>query len=232
MQELFSGRLSPLTDTIGFLRFPTAMVAKEFVDWQSDIQRERGILFKENRINGDLLSTIKSILPLNSVETRRYLFIPTNSSWTAFLDNGHQGTDAFPPLSYLAEKLSCEAVWATYVPEGQADRYPATMLEIYGSRKTDFLNRIRSIALGFDGKKWTFSAEGEVQPFEDVQRYSERTINRRFTGEMLENYLAHMGIAAFSENFYIPNGEKAILVEKIGPIASTAREFALAEFRR
>jgi hypothetical protein len=130
-------------------------------------------------------------------------------------------------MSYLAEKLSCNAVRATYIPEGYDGRYPATIIEIFGPDKTDFLNSVRSVSVAFDGAKWAFSAQGEVQPFENVQKYADRVIKKRFTGEMLDAYLKHLGIVAFDESFYCPSGEKAILVSKAGPIAPAAREFSL-----
>jgi hypothetical protein len=183
----------------------------------------------ESRIHEGFQSEILRLLPLTSVERRRYLFIPTRSNWTAFLDNGHQGTDAFSHISYLAEKLKCEAVRVTFVPDDHSERYPATILEIFGSDKTDFLNRVRSISVAFDGRKWAFSAEGAVQSFEDIQRYTDRVLKNRFTGELLEAYLRHLGISAFDESFYSPNGEAAVFVEKVGPIAPASREFALTE---
>ena len=228
MIELFSGKFAPITDTIGFLRCDLETAVKAFLDWQGDIQSKRGVSLVDTRLSGSFMSDMNHLLPLTSVERRRYLFIPTKSNWTAFLDNGHQGTDAFSHISYLAEKLSCDAVRTTYIPEGYDDRYPATILEIFGPDKTDFLNSVRSISAAFYGAKWAFSAEGRVQPFEDVQRYSDRVLKKRFTGEMLEAYLNYLEIAAFDESFYSPKGERAILVSKTGPIAPAAREFALA----
>jgi hypothetical protein len=227
MNELFSGKLAPITDTIGFLRCEPEDAASYFVDWQTEIQIKRGVSVKSNRLSGDIIADMRKLLPLNNVEKRRFLFIPTRSNWTAFLDNGRQGTDTFPVMSYLAGKMSCAAVSETYVPEGYNTRYAATLFEMYGPEKTEFLNIVRSVGAGFDGAKWSFSATGEVQPFEDVQQYSNRVIKKRFTGEMLKEYLNHLEIAAFDESFYCPNGEPAILVEKFGPIAPAAREFGL-----
>jgi hypothetical protein len=229
MKELFSRKFAPITDTIGFLRCDSDRVAKAFLDWQSGIQNKRGVALVESKIQGELESEIRRLLPLTSVERRRYLFIPTRSNWTAFFDNGHQGTDAFSHISYLAEKLACEGIRVTFISDSQSEQYPATILEIFGPNKTDFLNRVRSISVAFDGRRWVFSAEGAVQPFEDIQRYTDRVMKNRFTSEMLEAYLEHLEIEAFDERFYGPNGEAAIFVEKVGPIAPAAREFGLAD---
>lgn len=227
MNELYSGKFAPVTDTIGFLRCRIEDVVNAFLDWQGGIQSKRGVSLADARLDGGFMSDIGRLLPLTSVERRRFIFVPTRSDWIAYLDNGHQGTDAFSHVSYLAEKLSCDAVRSTYIPEGYEGRYPATILEIFGPVKTDFLNSVRSISAALDGSKWTFSAEGQVQPFEDVGAYSNRTVRNRFTGDMLASYLNSLGIAAFEEGFYHPQGEKAILVSKTGPIAPAAREFEL-----
>lgn len=229
MQELFSGNLAPITDTIGFLRCDAARATRAFLDWQGGIQAKRGVTLVESRPQGDLGEVLQALLPLTSVERRRYLFVPTHSEWVAFWDNGHEGTDAFSAVSHLADVLSCDALRMTYVPEeGRGDRLPATVMEIFAPHKTDFLNILRAVSASFDGSKWAFSADGEVQPFEDVARYSERSIKKRFTGPLLETYLKALGIAAFDEGFYKTGEGSAVLLEKQGPIAPASRTFGLA----
>ena len=228
MNELLSGKFAPITDTIGFLRCGIDDAVSAFLDWQGDVQSKRGVSLDKTRLSGGFASDILRLLPLTSVERRRFLFVPTQSHWTAFLDNGHKGTDAFSHISYLAEKLSCIAVRSTYIPEECEGRYPATILEIFGANRTEFLNSVRSISVAFDGARWAFSAEGQVQPFENAEKYSDRVIKNRFTGEMLKVYLGYLGITAFDDKFYDSLSEKAVLVSKNGPIAPAAREFTLA----
>jgi hypothetical protein len=227
MTELLGGKLSPITNTIGFLRRNKADAVNEFALWQKDIQARRGVSIVTREVSGDLEAVIRQLLPLTSVERRRFLFIPTPSNWTAFIDNGHQGTDVFSPLSYLAEKLRCEAVRATAILDGGGKQYPATIFELFGPARADFLNYVRSVATAYDGRKWSFSAEGEVQPFEQVDRYADRSVQMRFTPEMLDSYLRSMQISAFEEEFYL--SEDATLVEKVGPIAPAAREYHLSD---
>ncbi|USQ94994.1 hypothetical protein [Caulobacter sp. RL271] len=170
-------------------------------------------------------------MPLTSVERRRYLFIPTRSDWTVFLDNGHQGTDAFSPLSYMAEKLSCEAVRATCAPGTRESSDLAVIWELYGPEVIDFSNTVRAVFVADDGNGLVFSESGEVQPYEDMGKYSSRLKRDRFTPQILDHYLRAVGIEAFDETFYQPEGQAAILVEKLGPIAPASREFQLADLR-
>ncbi|OWK30949.1 hypothetical protein [Sphingomonas mucosissima] len=227
MNELFGGRFAPITDTIGFLRCNPDRAVEAFLSWQGDVQSQRGVELEASTAQVDLSEALPKLLPLTSVERRRFLFVPTRSDWTAFVDNGHEGTDAFSHISYLAEQIGCDGVRATWVPEERPGQWPATVLELYGPEKTDFLNTIRSIAVSFDGSKWFFSADGEVQSFEEVSRYKERSIKKRFDGSLLDTYLRHLGISMFDESFFTPTGARTTLVEKFGPIAPAAQEFGL-----
>jgi hypothetical protein len=46
---------------------------------------------------------------------------------------------------------------------------------------------------------------------------------------MLSSYLKGLGIRAFEPDFYLPDREEAILIEKYGPMAPAAREFQLVD---
>ncbi|MGH6615873.1 hypothetical protein [Sphingomonas sp.] len=222
---LLDNRFSPVTNSIGFLKCDPDRAARAYMDWQAGIQAKRGVRLAQEPVSGPLLNALRSLLPLTSVETRRFLFLPTRSPWTAFLDNGHDGTDVFAPISFLAQQLGCEGIRATATPHAPEDRlFGATILEIYGPHKTEFLNYIRSVASTCDGYGWSFSAAGTVQPFEDPARYAQRKIQSRFTLEMLNAYLNAMGIDAFDMDFYLPDNRAAIRIEKIGPSAPAMRE--------
>ena len=228
MDDLFGGKLAPITNTVGFLRCDHSRASQAFLDWQQGIQEKRGVSVFRDTIQGNFAAELERLLPLTSVERRRYLFIPTKSDWTAFFDNGHQGTDAFSVMSYLAKTLSCNAVRATYIPEGRK-QYPAVMLEIYGPDPSYFLNYVRSVSTAFDGKKWTFATGGETLSFEQTEKYLNRSKKDRFTPEMLNAYLESLGISAYDETFYCHEGKEAFLVRKTGPLAPAAREFQLAD---
>lgn len=231
MKTLFDGKYAPITDTIGFIRCSPARAAEFFVGWQRPIQDKRGVSVDAKSIKGNLEASLRRLAPLTSVERRRYLFIPTRSNWTAFLDNGHQGTDAFSPLSYMAEKLSCEAVRATYDPGTRDSSDLAVIWELYGPHVVDFSNTVRAVFVADDGNGLIFSESGEVQPYEDVEKYSSRLKRDRFTPQMLDHYLRAVGIEAFDESFYQPEDQAAIFVEKFGPIAPASREFKLADLQ-
>jgi hypothetical protein len=131
----------------------------------------------------------------------------------------------------MAEKLSCEAVRATYDPGTRDSSALAVIWELYGPELVDFSNTVRAVFVADDGNGLIFSENGEVQPYEDVEKYSSRLKRDRFTPQMLDQYLRALGIGAFDENFYQPEDQAAILVEKFGPIAPASREFKLADLQ-
>lgn len=239
MRLLFNDRLAPITSTIGFLETPLAVGVEAFLRWQRSIHEPLGISFTQRPILGGLEPALLALLPLTSILRQRHLFLPTASPWIAFFDNGHQGTDAFSPMSYLAEQTGCRGMRVTAIPDtvqgefkGSRGRYGGLVLEVYGPDRTEFLNYVRSIALVNDGGRWVFEQSGSPFPFEDVERYAAPRRKERFTFGMLERYLQAMGLSPFDEAFYLPDpGDAAILIEKHGPQPAAIREFSLAEAR-
>jgi hypothetical protein len=102
MKELLDGRFAPITHSIGFIRCDRDVAANAYRRWQEIIQSKRNVTLSSRSVSGRLEDVLQSLLPLTSVEARRFLFVPTRSEWTAFLDNDHQATDVFSPLSFLA----------------------------------------------------------------------------------------------------------------------------------
>ncbi|PTS79862.1 hypothetical protein DBR17_11465 [Sphingomonas sp. HMWF008] len=167
---------------------------------------------------------LKELLPLTSVECRRFLFIPTHSEWTAFVDNGHQGTDAFATISYLAKKIECVGLRATDALPGRTQG--GTVFELYRPEDTDWLNIERAIsAIPTDGR-WAFSASGAMLSFERPEFYARRRIKDRFDSEILKQYLGDLGIDAFNPSFYVDEG---FLVEKVGTNAPNMQLFDLGD---
>lgn len=223
MIGLLDDRFVPLTDTIGFLRCPMEVAVAAFIKWQRAIQEERGVRLHERTVAGTFESLLRTLLPLTSVERRRFLFVSTNSDWTAFIDNGHHGTDAFPPISYLAQTIGCAGIRATDARPGTTQG--GTIFEMYGHELTDWLNIERAIyAVPTDGR-WSFGVSGTMLPFENPELYERKRIKDRFNSDMLNQYLREIGVLAFDAEFYRNEGT---LVEKIGVSAPGMQIFDLA----
>ena len=231
---LLEDRWAPVTSELGFLETDAEHAARAFAAWQGGLLAPRGIAVGVSPVPGTLEQTLSTLLPLNDAERRRHLFIPTRSPWTAYIDNGWQGTDAASAMSYMARTLGCRGMRVVAVPHTlrkDKGRYGAVMFELYGPRQTDWLNYLRTLYVSNDGGRWVFGQSGEPFPFEKLDRYQARKVRDRFTFEMLEEYLHHLGLSPFQEDFYLPQGAPAWLVEKTGPVVSAQKEYTLAQVR-
>lgn len=198
------GPFFPTTGEIGFLEAAQASVVDAFIEWRSKLAQ----MPVRRVIEGGLADGIRSLLPLTTVDRRRWVFFELGP-WTAFFDNGARGTDAGPVASYLAKTMGCRASRAVGVPDGDG-RYGATILELYGPERTEFLNYVRAISASNDGGRWRFDTSGTPQAFEDEAAYERRRIKDRFTPQMLSDYLRVMGINAFEPEAY----RTPVLVER------------------
>lgn len=231
--EMYGGEFTPITTEIGFLLADIDTVASFFLLWQKEIQKKRGVEVCAQSIAGGKLGELfTKLLPLTSVERRRYLFVPTNSSWTAYFDNGWMGADASSVVGYLSRKIGCKGVKIRYVPSSKdgkygagGRRYPAVVMEVYSSKEELGLNIERSLACVFDGRKWIFTQNGDVQSFENCDHYKNRLIKDKFTLEIMSDYLKSMGILAFSDEFYM--SDRGVLIEKFGPSANGVERYSL-----
>jgi hypothetical protein len=87
----------------------------------------------------------------------RYVLIETHSSWTAIFSNGLRVNDVGSPVAHLPTILKCRGLEISCVPD-RSDRhakdglqiYGAVVFTLYGSEKTDWLNRIRHVGVTKD----------------------------------------------------------------------------------
>ncbi|MCE9527553.1 MAG: hypothetical protein K8R36_16045 [Planctomycetales bacterium] len=236
--QLFDDRYAPITSEIEFLECDAKTAADAFQEWQRPIQSGRGVRINRQELNGCFPTKIECLLPLTSVERRRFLFMPTKSNWTACLDNGWRGNDV-SAVSHLSRAMRCRAIRADCVPHtmrktptGEIGRYGATIFELYAADSSggSFLSVQRSIFSANDGGRWKFGANEQPLDFEQLERYTARQIRDRFTSEMLDEYLRHFGIQFFSPDFYeLP--QPAYLISKEGPCAVGMKEYSLDEAR-
>lgn len=235
--QVFDDEFAPVFSEIGFLECDAAVAASAYMDWQSPIQAKRNVVLKSSNISGGLRDKILSLLPLTTIERRRALFLPTNSQWTAYLDNGALGTDAFSAVSYLAKLLNCRGVRSVSKSDVSEEKsksgrhqYGGTVLELYAPLPVpgSQLNTLRSIYAMNDGGRWEFGANGDVQEFEDMSHYKKRRIQDRFNADILAQYLSSLGIDVFSHQYY-ETPSPAHLVTKDGPSANGMASLTLAE---
>ena len=230
---LLEDRWAPVTSEMGFLETSAGHAARAFTAWQAGLRDERGTVLHMRPVSGSLEQFLSALLPLTSPEPRRYLFMPTRSPWTAFLENARGGTDASSAMAYMARTLGCRGMRVVAVPHtlrGNKGRYGAVMFEVFNPHQ-EGPRYLRALGASNDGGRWVFDESGEPFPFEKPERYQARRVKDRFTFDMLKEYLHHLGLAPFDEGFYLPQGEPAWLVEKTGPVYPHHKEYTLAQVR-
>ena len=233
---LLEDRWAPVTSTMGFLELEAQQAAQAFATWQRGLVASEAFTFEVRPVSGTLEQVLSSLLPLTSGERqRRYLFIPTRSGWTAYVNSVWTGTDASSPISYMARRLSIRGLRVVAVPHtlrGNQGRYGAVMLDVFGPEQPGKIhNYVRALGASNDGGRWVFDQSGEPFAFEQLEKYQERRVRDRFTFEMLKDYLGHLGLSPFEEDFYLPPGTRAWLVQKTGPLTTVGREYTLEEVR-
>jgi hypothetical protein len=233
---LLEDRWAPVTSEMGFLELGAEQAAQAFATWHRGLMISRGLTVEVLPVTGTLEQVLSSLLPLTSGEgQRRYLFIPTRSAWTAYVESGWTGTDAASPMSVMARKLSIRCLRVVAVPHtlrGDKGRYGSVMLDVFGPEQPGKIsNTVRVVEVANDGGRWVSVQSGEPFPFEQVEQYQARRVRDRFTFEMLKDSLRHLGLAAFEEDFYMPPGSCAWLIQKTGPFTTVGREYTLEEAR-
>jgi hypothetical protein len=229
---LLDDRWAPVTSEMGFLELDVEQTTRAFAAWQERLLAPEGVTVASRPITGSLEQVLSSLLPLTDSETQRDLFIPTRSAWTAYVDNAYRGTDAASIMRYMARTLGCRGLRVVAVPHTlrkDKGRYGAVMLSVYGPHETAGLNDVRTLGVSNDGGRWVFDQFGKPFPFEKLEQYQARRVRDRFTFEMLKEYLRHLGLSPFEEDFYLPEGTPARLVEKTGPLVRARKEYSLAQ---
>jgi hypothetical protein len=208
MKALLDNLFAPITFHVGFVECRFDQLARAFTVWQEEIDEKLGTRTETSHSSASLPDALLKLEPLTT-PLDRYLLIETRSAWTAVFSNGLSVNDVFSPVSYLPTLLGCRGLEVTSIPDrsdnGKKDGlqvYGALVFGLYGSKTTDWLNRIRRIAVTKDVNGWEFSADGEIQPYERAENYRKRNAVDRFTVDMLESYCGALGIEVFEARFY------------------------------
>lgn len=208
MKALLENRFAPITWTYGFVESSFAEFSGAFIKWRQDLDTKFGTQTEGHHFPGSLPEALLRLEPLTTPQDR-YLLIETRSGWGAIFSNGLSGNDVHSPVSYLPTVQKRRGLEVVCVPDRSDQKakdalrtYGATVFNLYGPEKTDWLNRIRHVGVVNDVRGWEFAAAGEIQPYEKPENYKKKKIVDRFTPEMLESYCAALEIRLFDADFY------------------------------
>ncbi|MEM9221466.1 MAG: hypothetical protein AAGB11_03565, partial [Pseudomonadota bacterium] len=123
-----------MTHTVGLIESDMVSAASEFHLWQNEVFRKSGTRISDIEVtNIPLESALNSLLPLTTPVRTRYIFLETNSSWTAFFDNGRMGTDASTTMAVLAGRLHCRGMRVTFTEQSKVREGNKTKILRYGA---------------------------------------------------------------------------------------------------
>lgn len=238
---LFSERLAPITTSMGFIEVDIDGIVERFSSWRRNLVAgtDPKAKVEVTEVSGELESVLKSILPFQRIQSNRFLFIPTDSKWTAYIGNRYRGTDP-SAIRYMAKLIGCRSLWMAAIPHTlqnrgvpRIGRQGALIFELYGPECKDLSNLIRSIRLENNAGRWEFTTMGKPQPFEDPKQYRAKKISERFSFDLFSKYLNSLGIFPFSSDYYLPSGSgPAFIVEILGSKRRLGANISLKRARR
>jgi hypothetical protein len=239
-RPLLDGQYRPMTDTICLLECSAKRAAEAFHEWRVRTYARDGRKLHIQPIQRPNLETaLDELLPLVT-RTNRWLFLDTTSEWCAYFANWWVGTDSTPVAPLAGKRCGCRGIRATSTPNIPMKKvgnewfgnYGAEILEVYRSGWTEIGNTERSICAMNDGGRWSFDTYGEPYDFENIEAYAAKRKRDRFTHNMLDSYLRHLGIDAYNGSFYRPNGRcSGFLLNIQGTPFPDQREYSLDGLR-
>lgn len=221
---LYNGQYAPIFERVGAIKAPIEDVVKAFVDWAEPQVIKKGNNLSIKRIKGCLEDAFIDLQPMFYPE--KHVFIPAQNGFTFFTDNRPTAESGRIRILSEALKLPLYHIWANYKIEGK-------QINGWGGGMFDYsmgFKIIRSVSLLKD-LKWDFHQMGEPFPFEELERYNEKLARNRFTPDMLERYCQQVGIDFFNEDFYMPSGSEAIIIETVRPPFPNEKSLTLEEVR-
>lgn len=221
MKLLLNDEFAPITRQIGFLQADHQAIASAFLGWMAEGIRKDEV-HHQRPVEGSIRDVLSSLLPLSD-HRRRFVMVPTASSWTAYFDNGWKGTDSMSWVSYMsAKRLMCRGVRIVAQPktlrgEGKDEQgsMGSLIFEVFGPEKPDWFSVIRSIGVINYWGRWKFETGGTPLPFEKSEHYQAKRVRDRFPEALFHEYLAALDLYPFDEDFYTPPDKPpAILNER------------------
>lgn len=210
--RLLEGNWGPITQAVGLLRTTPENAVASFMDWKRPLVAEYRATIDCREVAGNLDELFAGLLPLQSPQPDRYLFLPTaNTEWTAVYDNDKMGSEPHSLTAALHRRFGFETIEVISIPhtitsDKMRGRYGCIALIYHhagGERWVRAMN---------DGR-WHFGTTGDPLPFEDLQAYQRPRHRDRFTHDMLADYLAALDLHPFDVDFYAPGGVGTIVEE-------------------
>lgn len=239
---LFAGRWHPVTESMTFFNAELDEVVAAFTAWRGGQQiRSTGCPLRVETVHGDLDELLRTLLPLQMADDRRFLFVPVATEGryrTALFGDSWRGTETQFIQAGLAVNSGISAVEVRSCPNNVKRQVWGAAF--HGIHELDLLwpdpEKVsgrdingRLVGLrGGDSRQWMFVDEGDPLPFEDTSTYQAQRVRDRFSQQTLITYAAALGLRPFDEDFYAPD-RTATLVSHTSPAYAGNRLISLEE---
>ncbi len=193
---------SPVTTDFLIVNAPIDLAVAAYGNWMKRL----GFAFTKTIVDDGLDRAFASMAPLSNSKQRK-LFVHAGRDWTAFFQNGVQGSDPAAHGHQLAKELDAIGMRVCITPP--AYQWQAVIWEVYAPQRLggDEFGYRRSLAVANDGGKWTFINEGVPFPFERQDRYIASRKRDRLDRQLLEAYLREYAINPFEPGNLIASSE-------------------------
>jgi hypothetical protein len=224
MKPIISTEWYPVTYDFGVIEAPIEIAAKAFTDWKQRLDIKLEVV----AVHSSLEQALSYLEPLCQFKNRT-IFIALANGWSAFFQNGIQGSDPFPPMSYMAcTLLDTRAMRICSSNDGNIwEVYASSRLG--GSVPTGYLRSI--CACREDSGRWMFHQSGEPFSFEELGEYSRTRIRDRFNDELFDRYLRAFGLEIFDPGFFSVDRERPAYALIHTNVPAGFRKFSLQEVR-
>ena len=139
------------------------------------------------------------------------LFVSVGDEWTAFFQNGTQGSDPTASGHQLAMELGVIGMRICATPSDYL--WQAVMWEVYAPQSLggDEFGYRRNLAVVNDGGRWHFDNTGAPYPFEQQHRYSLRRKRDRFDRSLLHQYLREAAVNPYDRDVLSVSADRPIV---------------------
>ncbi|MGF1667419.1 MAG: hypothetical protein ACFCVC_14250 [Acidimicrobiia bacterium] len=186
------GELSPIGDTVSFLRRPAADVLEVINGIRADATLEVADV-------GRLPGSVSRLDPMEAPWTTEVVI--DCGDWTAYLNNSIGGGDITAIAPAVGRILNTVCVGAQH-SERYGPGHAATQLWLQGPDGEPPLMYVRTLSAHCQDGRWSWRTSGAIQDFEKPERYERRRIAQRFDRTTLTEYLDALGIRMDDPSFF------------------------------
>lgn len=189
---LLGGELSPIGDTVSFLRRPAADVLEVI----NEIRANATVEVTEV---GRLPGSARILDPMESPWTTEVVI--DCGDWAAYLNNSIGGGDITAIAPAVGKALNTVCVGAQH-SQRHGPGHAATQLWLQGPDGEPPLMYVRTLSAHCQDGRWSWHTSGTIQDFEKSERYERRRIAERFDRATLAEYLEALGIWVDDPSFF------------------------------